>query len=140
MKLANNHVQLKEEVSALKFINKQTGYNLNVRNHIKDTYLVRGLLGELVDGASLICIGWSSLIGLVSGAEVTRTLGSSVYVLGGVVGAVVGSGFGVALQHLFLKHYDCSATRVQKALKYQKVYNTEGLQGLVEKNMPLDQF
>ncbi len=145
MENVSKYRQLRGEVAALRFINEQTGYDLDIRKTIERKYIFEkifdkeGSINEGIGiGLTIATMGLPMLAGLVSAAVALKGFVSpKVSGLGGAVLGLITGGF---LHHYTLGRWERSYSMVKKAKAYKGVYDSEGIEGLIAKDMGFDKF
>jgi hypothetical protein len=130
MKIAQNHQRLKEDVSALRFINQQSGLSMDIESIVKNktfNYSSFPFFAKL-GGLTLFPLA-GFLIGLSyckPGVDYTNA----------VWGTLVGTSVSLSIAFYQQKNEQI----IEKARVFERVYKQSGLQGLIDKDLRFDQI
>ena len=150
MKLAKDHTKLKEDVAALRFINKQTGYNLDIGDIIRKKYCFERFVSSEKLGEEMVVVGGTiGIIGLpmIAGLAFGFAIGAEYFGKWippkwcGLVGSVAGITLGCMINYVTpIEQASRAYSTVRKAKEYKSVYDLEGVEGLIKKDLRFDKF
>lgn len=146
MKIGEDYKRLREDVKALRFVNMQTGYNLDIREIIGRKCFAEKILHDEDKAPRVILdtclttaiIGGTMAIGALTGINCFhKTVPQG---LGCLIGAIFGTATGWAIHGATIGKYERAYAMVEMARKYKAVYDFEGIEGLVSADLRFDQF